>query len=726
MGINSSQAGGAAVPVKRIHVNIKKPNPTESSKEHIVQNFILIWLDSNITIADKECQYAINELQQIGSCFTTCTTSDQCKRFIDKIHDEQIFLVVSGRIGRDFVPIIHENKLIDSIYVFCGNEAAQDWTKKWKKIKLISNQIERIGQALSADVVQCDHDLIPTSILTLDDNLTTNFERIDHSFMYSQLLKEILLDMVYDNEAHNILVKFCQEHFKNNEKELKRINEFKKDYPRPSPIWWYTREAFAYRMLNHSLRILEIDTIAMMGFFMKDVHDQIKKLYLQNSNKQEKFTVYRGQRMSTEEFDRIVKNINGLITFNSFLSTSTDVETATKFSRNKCEQSNKVPILFQMKIDPTQMKTPFTTVKGIGCYDNKEEEILFSMHTIFRIKSVEKDKDENWKIKLESVGDDDLQITKLTEQIRRELGEDSAVHRLCRLMIILNEFDRAEVLLNVLWQSTPSTDRQALARIFCQQGYIKYKIHKYNEALQLYEEACRIQENLKPRPDLELAMTYENLGLFHTNKDPSKALDYHKKALEIRQRCLHPKHPNLATSYNNIGLIYDQFGEFQTALIYYEKTMAIYRDSLPPNHHWLATLLKNAALAEASLKQYDSALNHLQQALNIRNIVFPKNHPSIASIHVIMGDVYLQKGDYQLAITSYDETIQISLINACNPNYSEIALVYYNQSKAYNHLRQHQQAIKCAEQAVHFANKISTSLNSDDLLKYKKHLDSFF
>ena len=41
--------------------------------------------------------------------------------------------------------------------------------------------------------------------------------------------------------------------------------------------------------------------------------------------------------------------------------------------------------LFQMDIDPRLSSTPFAPVNTFGYYSNKEKEILFSMHTIFRI-----------------------------------------------------------------------------------------------------------------------------------------------------------------------------------------------------------------------------------------------------------------------------------------------------------------------------------------------------
>jgi hypothetical protein len=76
-------------------------------------------------------------------------------------------------------------------------------------------------------------------------------------------LKEILLEMNYDEEAIGILVEFCRQNFSDNEKELKIIDEFARDYSKHAPIWWYTREIFTYRMLNRSLKTVDIDIIAM-------------------------------------------------------------------------------------------------------------------------------------------------------------------------------------------------------------------------------------------------------------------------------------------------------------------------------------------------------------------------------------------------------------------------------------------------------------------------------
>jgi tetratricopeptide (TPR) repeat protein len=70
---------------------------------------------------------------------------------------------------------------------------------------------------------------------------------------------------------------------------------------------------------------------------------------------------------------------------------------------------------------------------------------------------------------------------------------------------------------------------------------------------------------------------YGNMGEY------SKAISYYEKALEISQKTLSAIHPDLATSYNNIGLVYYNKGEYSEALSYLERAFDILQRSLSPN-----------------------------------------------------------------------------------------------------------------------------------------------
>ena len=82
-------------------------------------------------------------------------------------------------------------------------------------------------------------------------------------------------------------------------------------------------ECFLYHLLNWALRDQESDVIIKMGFFICDLHRHIEQLHKEQSKDfQKEFTVYRGQGISREMFEKLKKTKGGLLSFNNFLSTS--------------------------------------------------------------------------------------------------------------------------------------------------------------------------------------------------------------------------------------------------------------------------------------------------------------------------------------------------------------------------------------------------------------------
>ncbi|CAF4941345.1 unnamed protein product [Rotaria socialis] len=83
--------------------------------------------------------------------------------------------------------------------------------------------------------------------------------------------------------------------------------------------------------------------------------------------------------------------------------------------------------------------------------------------------------------------------------------------------------------------------------------------------------------------------------------DYSKALEFCEKSLKIRQVSLPLTHPDLATSYNCIGEVYNGMGEYLKALSYLEKALSIYRNSLPETHPNIQVVLSSIAAVKKKL-----------------------------------------------------------------------------------------------------------------------------
>ena len=73
-----------------------------------------------------------------------------------------------------------------------------------------------------------------------------------------------------------------------------------------------------------------------------------------------------------------------------------------------------------------------------------------------------------------------------------------------------------------------------------------------------------------------MASTYNNIGLVHHNKgEYDKALEHYKKALAIDLKQLGPEHSDLASTYGNIGNVHNENAEYDKAQEYYQKALAI-------------------------------------------------------------------------------------------------------------------------------------------------------
>ncbi|CAF4164947.1 unnamed protein product [Rotaria sordida] len=89
----------------------------------------------------------------------------------------------------------------------------------------------------------------------------------------------------------------------------------------------------------------------------------------------------------------------------------------------------------------------------------------------------------------------------------------------------------------------------------------------------------------------------------------SKALSSYERSLEITKVALPPNHPELAASYNNIGLVYYNMGEYSKALSSYERSLEITEIALPPNHPDLAGSYGNIGNVYSKMGEYSKALS---------------------------------------------------------------------------------------------------------------------
>ena len=102
-----------------------------------MESVSLIWLDATVNASDGSLATQ-KEFQSTIPQFYAFENVSDCKEYIEeKSHYDRIFFIVSGRLGADIVPHIHQYRQVFSIYVFCQDKRRNElWAKKYSKVIL--------------------------------------------------------------------------------------------------------------------------------------------------------------------------------------------------------------------------------------------------------------------------------------------------------------------------------------------------------------------------------------------------------------------------------------------------------------------------------------------------------------------------------------------------------------------------------------------------------------
>jgi tetratricopeptide (TPR) repeat protein len=665
----------------------------------MVQNFLLIWLDNNIDDNSADCHNTITQLQCAVNSIYTFTNADQCVDFLTNIYNENACMIISGTMCQNIVPLIHNMTQLHTIFILCQDETAHEqWANDWFKIKGVFTEISPLCEALKQATQQCEQNATPISFMDTSDDLSKkNLDQLDSSFMYTQILKEILLTIKFDQKHMKEFIDYCREQFDGNSRELNNIEKLETKYRDETPIWWYTYECFLYPMLNRTLRLMDVDVIIKIGFFIGDLHRHIERLHFEqfgSQNSVKSLTVYRGQGMSKTDFEQITKIKGGLISFNNFLSTSKDRDVSLRFARRALSNPHMVGILFVMTTNPSQSTTPFASIIDVSYYKGKEDEVLFSMHTVFRIGQIEPMDDDHrlFRMELTLTSDNDKDLRVLTDRIREETGPNvEGWERLGLLLLKLGQSKKAQQVYEILLEQT--TEESEKIPIYNQLGWAKDVQGEYKEAIAFFEKAFEIREKILAPNHLDFASSNNNIGNVYCDMgEYLKGLSYLEKALKIRQLSLPTNHLDLAVSYNNIGNVHHSMGEYSKALSSYEKALEIRRPTLPANHPDLAASYNNIGNVYCCMSDYSKAVLYHKSALEIRQLSLPPNHPDLASSYESIGNVYENMGEYPKALSSHEKALEIKQ-KTLAPNHPNLAASYNNIGIAYRQMGEYTKAL---------------------------------
>jgi tetratricopeptide (TPR) repeat protein len=342
-----------------------------------------------------------------------------------------------------------------------------------------------------------------------------------------------------------------------------------------------------------------------------------------------------------------------LISFNNFLSTSKSRNISQFFAQSPAEYFNTYGILFIIHVDPTSACFQFADVSTVSPFEH-EQEILFSMCTVFRIGEVVPSKTHHrlFEVLLTPVIDQHPSLARSNQLKSLALTEFKIPElSLLQLLFHLKQINMAEKVYNNL--------RISYSNIYPMIEFW-YKVKNSESALEFrprhrFYKLDRLENHFQnsfetnPHSVVATGVTGENL----------EPLSYFLKELEKMQELLPENYSDLADAYHDIGTMNGAIEEYAQAIIYVEKELEIRQKSQPEDHPDFAKTYDKIALTYHRMKNYSKALEYFQKELGIKQKYLQEDHLHFANTYNNIGFAYYMMEDYSTALENFKREIRI-------------------------------------------------------------------
>ena len=271
------------------------------------------------------------------------------------------------------------------------------------RIAYFSNSINLLQQ-VELDIQPLKRQLIAFRFFQSDQKTVRDLTSEAASFMWSQMLIDALKQVPSQTRTMDDMLTLCQDYYHDNPEQLKLIEEFRQTYQSDMAIKWYTRDSFLFRLLNKAIRTEDIDALYLFRAFIIDLCSQLEEEQQRQSISKSTLTVYHGQSMYINELNKLKDNIGQLVSTNAFFSTSLNECIARIYSECDPQSDARESVIMKININPRLQHTIFAQINSERLsYIPDEDEVLFSLSTVFKVIDVRKESDQNhWTILLEA------------------------------------------------------------------------------------------------------------------------------------------------------------------------------------------------------------------------------------------------------------------------------------------------------------------------------------
>ncbi|HLA64343.1 MAG TPA: tetratricopeptide repeat protein, partial [Rhodothermales bacterium] len=188
------------------------------------------------------------------------------------------------------------------------------------------------------------------------------------------------------------------------------------------------------------------------------------------------------------------------------------------------------------------------------------------------------------------------------------------------------------------------------------EGFFRYLLGEVAPARSLFEQELQIWERLGGENDPRVATTLNNLAmLFDLEGNYAAARPLMERVVSIRAAVLEPGHPDVVAALNNLALLEDSVGNAVAARGLWERALA----GKPSDGDEVAAVLNNLAGLLVSQGDFDEARGLYTRALDIRKALYGPDHTLVAEVLVNEAALLRELGEGAKAAHALERVISI-------------------------------------------------------------------
>jgi len=174
------------------------------------------------------------------------------------------------------------------------------------------------------------------------------------------------------------------------------------------------------------------------------------------------------------------------------------------------------------------------------------------------------------------------------------------------------------------------------------------------------QRALELSETTLGLEHPDVATSLNNLALLYVVQDrPSDAEPLYKRSLSIREKALGAENRLVATSLNNLALLYDDQGRYSEAEPLFRRALRIREKALGPEEPEVGTILNNLALLLDAQERYSEATPLHQRALKITETSLGADHPKFGAALHNLATLYYGQNRFSEAASLFERTLKI-------------------------------------------------------------------